>query len=242
MYIDSAQVAQEFALKLRRKARSIPGVESWIAPPSLFLPQVAEVLKSSPIKVGGQSVSAFAEGAHTGELSASMLKASGAQFVIAGHSERRAAGEDSAAVRGQVECALGAGLFAILCVGERERDHEGEHFEFIESQLTSALKSFPYSLSRLVIAYEPVWAIGKRSDEAMKPQELQEVTIFIRKILTDMLGREKAARIKILYGGSVDETNAQALLAEGGISGFLIGRASTTIDSFLQILKLCRGK
>lgn len=242
MYVEDRESARKFALELRRKARGISGVEIFVAPPALFLPEVEEVFRSSPIKVGAQTLSAYAEGAHTGDVSAAMFKDAGANFSIIGHSERRAWGDTNDLVRGQLECALSANLTAILCVGERERDKEGEHFDFIEKQITSAIKSFPYKLSKLIIAYEPVWAIGKRSDEAMKPQDLQEMSIFIKKVLTDILGRPAALRIPILYGGSVDETNVASLLEEGGVSGFLVGRASADSASFLEIINLCKGK
>jgi triosephosphate isomerase (TIM) len=240
MYIEGRLEARKFALELRRKVRGLSGVEVMVAPPLLYFPEVEEVLRSSPVKVGSQTVSAYAEGAHTGDVSAKMLKDAGANFCIIGHSERRALGETNDAVRGALESTLALNLTPILCVGERERDKEGEHFDFIERQVSSAIKSFPYKLSKLIIAYEPVWAIGKRSDEAMKPQDLQEMTIFIRKVLTDILGRPAALRVPILYGGSVDETNVEPLLKEGGVAGFLVGRASAEMHSFLEIINLCR--
>ncbi len=240
MYIEDATSARKFALDLRRKARGLAGVEVWLAPPSLFLPAVAHVLESSSIKVGGQSVSPYAEGAHTGDISAVMLKEVGANFCLVGHSERRIAGDTNDAVRSSLERTIEAGLSPVLCIGERERDKEGEHFEFLENQLFSALKSFPHPLSKLIIAYEPVWAIGKRADEAMKPQDLQEMTIFIRKILTDILDREKAVRVPILYGGSAEPDNAANLLHEGGVSGLLVGHASQHLEQFLEIIKACR--
>lgn len=240
MYIDERAAARKLAVELRKKTRGLSGVEVMVAPPFLFLPEVAEVLESSPIKVGSQTICAYADGAHTGDVSAEILKESGANFSIIGHSERRAAGESNDIVRGQLERALESKLTPILCIGERERDKEGEHFEFIEKQITSAIKSFPYKITKLIIAYEPVWAIGKRSDEAMKAQDLQEMTIFIRKVLTEILGRGAALKVPILYGGSVDETNVEPLLKEGGVAGFLIGRASAESNSFLEIINLCR--
>jgi triosephosphate isomerase len=157
-----------------------------------------------------------------------------------GHSERRAAGDSDETVHAALRAAAGAGLVSILCVGETERDAGGAHFSFVEGQLSSALKDFPkQSASKLVVAYEPVWAIGKTAADAMKPQELREMAIFIKKTLAGIFERKAALRVPILYGGSVEPENARALIAEGGVGGFLVGHASTSVDSFIEILKQC---
>src|SRR6185503_6622859 len=123
------------------------------------------------------------------------------------------------------------GLAIVLCVGERERHESGEHFAFIKEQLATALSGLPKkALSKLVIAYEPVWAIGKHADDAMKPQEIQESAIFIRKTLIEPAA---AKRVPILYGGSVEESNAAQILKEGGVNGFLVGHASSDLGHFL---------
>lgn len=247
MYIGSPEAAKAFALSLRRKTREIKGVDIGIAPPLPFVAGVAHVLASSPIKVGAQTLSPHASGAHTGDASAAMLKGVGASFVIVGHSERRAAppagaGEGSEVVRAQLERATEAGLMPLLCVGEREREVGGEHFTFIEGQLTSALKDIPKpALKKLVVAYEPVWAIGKEGSQAIQPGSLQEMVIFIRKVLADILDRQAALKVPILYGGSVEPSNAELLLAEGGVNGFLVGHASATIEDFLTILNVCKS-
>jgi triosephosphate isomerase len=170
-----------------------------------------------------------------------MLKDAGAAFVIVGHSERRAAGENDEIIKKQLNEVGEAKLRAVLCVGERVREESGEHFSVIKEQLRSALEgSSKKVFSKLVVAYEPVWAIGKQAADAMKPQEVQESTIFIKKSLTELLGREVAAKIPVLYGGSVEESNAAALLKEGGVNGFLVGHASASLETFLPILKACK--
>ena len=134
-----------------------------------------------------------------------------------------------------------AGLGAVLCVGERERDPGGAHFEAITAQLSSALTQLPTkSHSKVMIAYEPVWAIGKTAKDALQPEDLQEMVIFIRKTLAGLLGRAGALRVPILYGGSVEEENVARLYHEGGVSGFLIGHASSNSDSFIKIIKALR--
>lgn len=238
--MDSPKEARAFAAGLRKGARGFAGVEAWIAPAFPLIAPVAEALKGSSIKVGAQTVSAHADAPHTGEVSAKLLKNLGVSFVIVGHSERRAAGETDEAIRAQVAAATSAGLVAILCVGESERHPDGSHFQEIANQLARALRESNVQPARLVVAYEPVWAIGKSAQEAMQAEELEETVIFIRKILSESLSREAVAKVAILYGGSVEPQNAKALMQGGGVNGFLVGHASANIDSFKQILTACK--
>lgn len=247
MYVTDADQAREFALGLRKRVRGLTGIDVRIAPPFPFLAELADVFASSPVAVGAQALSPYADAPHTGDVSGEMLKSVGVSFAIVGHSERRLSpqagisGETNDMVRVSLERAAASGLAPILCVGEREREADGEHFVFIEAQLSSALKNIPKSaLRKLVIAYEPVWAIGKQASDAMKPADVREMLIFIRKVLADVLDRSTALKLPILYGGSVEPDNAPALLAEGGVSGFLVGHASTKLDDFLSILRSCR--
>ncbi len=241
MYIESPEEARALALGLRRKVRGLSGVEVWLAPPTLFVADVAKVLDSSPIQVGAQDVAPFTSVPHTGAVSAKMLKNTGALFTIIGHSERRAQGESDEEVRGALERAIEAGLAPILCIGETEREKDGAHVEILERQLSSALNKLPpASLKKLVIAYEPVWAIGKHSMNAIGPADLEEMVIFIKKVLTELTDRTHALKVPILYGGSVEVENAAPLLAEGGINGFLVGHASTKLETFLPIIQACK--
>ncbi len=241
MYVEDEEAAKTFAKSLRTKLRAFPNFAVSIAPAYLLILAVVEALSRSSVAVGAQAVSAAVSGAHTGEVSASMLKKAGATFSIVGHSERRAMGETNEAVRAQMLELAQMGLGAVLCVGERERDPGGEHFSFIKEQLTSALVGLPKkAVSKLVIAYEPVWAIGKSAADAMKPQEVQEAAIFIRKTLASLIEPALAKKVPILYGGSVEESNAAQILKEGSVSGFLVGHASANLENFLGILKACK--
>jgi triosephosphate isomerase len=243
MYLDSPEEANRFASSLRRKSRLFPGVDVVIAPPYTLLPIVVTALKGSQMRVAGQAISAFEGGAHTGSISASMLKRIGATHVIVGHSERRASGESAEDFRAQLRAANDAGLTAILCIGESERDTSGSYVSVITDQLTSALRGFPKTEAhRLVVAYEPVWAIGKSANDAMLPGELREMSIFIKKTLADMFERTAALKVPILYGGSVEPDNAHGLISEGDVAGFLVGHASAELDSFIEILKASSGK
>ncbi len=241
MYIEKPDEARALSLLLRRKLRGLSGVDVFIAPPATMLAEVSSVLESSPIQVGSQTVSAHADGQHTGEVSALMLKDAGASFVIVGHSEQRASGDSDAVVHSQLERVIAAGLAPVLCIGEEGRSHDADYFSFIEEQLNAALRNVPKNLlKKLIVAYEPVWAIGKSAEQAMKPADLQEMVIFIRKMLASLIGREAALKVPVLYGGSVDAENAMPLIKEGGVNGFLVGRASAHADSFLAIIKACK--
>ena len=167
-----------------------------------------------------------------------MVKSFGATFSIIGHSERRAQGETEEMVRVQIKHAAAAGLTPILCIGESERDPAGAYLGTIAGQLRSALDGFKKDgVPKLVVAYEPVWAIGKSANDAMKGADLREMSIFIKKTLAEQFEKKAAMRIPILYGGSVEASNARALLDEGDVSGFLVGHASAEVDSFVEILK-----
>lgn len=239
MYVESPKEAEKFAKTLRKKARAFQGTEAWLAPAFPLIAPVAAALKGSSIKVGAQTMSAHAEPVHTGEVSAKMLKAAGVSFAIAGHSERRFRGETDEMVRTQLVAAMNAGLVAILCVGEEERVPDGSHWQQVANQLSRALYGVMPG-TKLIVAYEPVWAIGKTAEDAMKGEDLEETAIFIRKILSECVGREAVAKVPILYGGSVEPGNAAQLLKEGGVNGFLVGHASANVDSFIEILKAVR--
>jgi len=239
MYIEKPEEAKRFALALKRRATVVATAEVVIAPPFTLIPVLASVFsKSKTVRLGAQTVSGASTQAHTGEVSAAMLKHFGVGVVIVGHSERRSQpglGENDEAIRSQIRAAHTAGLTVVLCVGEVERDAMGAHFSVIEQQLLGALKD--KTGGKLIVAYEPVWAIGKTSAEAMQPADLREMVIFIRKTLVDILGRVPGVRTPVLYGGSVDADNVPSLLAEGEVAGFLVGRASTEVDSFVTIIQ-----
>ncbi len=239
MYIETPDEAKKFLVEFKRKIKNITGVDIEIAPTFTLLPTVYMALKNSVFKVIAQTLSGSADPKRTGDVSATMLKSVGVSSVIIGHSERRATGETNDIIKSQVLRATEAGLGILLCVGEIERDQSGEYFSFIETQLLSALKNFPIkSVSKLVIAYEPVWAIGKTATDAMPAEDVQEMIIFIRKTLVCVFDRTIVLKIPVLYGGSVEAENAMHLVEVGGVSGFLVGHASTEVSSFVKLLQV----
>ena len=224
-------------------AARLQNVKTVICPPYVFLPVLTQLYKGKRITFGAQDVFYEQHGAYTGEVSATQLSSSGAAYVIIGHSERRALGEDSETVNHKVRSALAAGLNVILCIGEKNRDAHALYLTFLQEQLGSALVGVTRAqLAQLLIAYEPIWAIGKRAEDAMKPQDMHETVIFIRKVLTKLYDKQRAVSVPVLYGGSVEPQNTSALLARGEISGFLVGHASLVPEEFCDILRTADKK
>lgn len=195
---------------------------------------------SLPIVIGGQNMNDVSEGAFTGEIAALMLKEAGAAFVLLGHSERRHLfGEGDAFINKKVLRAIEEMLLPVLCVGENLKEREaGKTFEVVERQIKEGLKGVDkFSAANLMIAYEPVWAIG--TGRVATPAEAQSVHHFCRNILAELFGKSVAEQIVIQYGGSVKAENARALILQDDIDGFLVGGASLEVDSFYQIIKEC---
>lgn len=209
-----------------------------LAVPYPFLSSVSEVLgKSERCRIAAQDVSPVDEGAHTGLVTVSMLKSLGVHEVLIGHSERRAQGLTDEGVRARVEKVFKRGLSVVLCVGEQERDAHGAYLKTIESQLLTALRNVQKSKAgKLIVAYEPVWAIGEDAKRADTPAGFHEVAIYIRKVLSGQFGAQAVLTIPVLYGGSVTPENAGSFLSEGHASGLLIGRASLLSSSFKNIV------
>lgn len=208
-----------------------------IAPPTLFIVELTKKSKKSRIQLGAQDCSFQLQGAHTGETSLMMLKSVGVSHVIVGHSERRIAGETNEVVRKKTEAVLQAGLTAVVCIGETIRDAHGDYFNVVQEQLQSACSSIKkVQLSRVVFAYEPVWAIG--TNKHATAEDVQEMKLFIQKCIVDLFGRSVVSKVRILYGGSVNSDNALPLLLDGKADGFLIGGSSLKPVEFTQIIKI----
>jgi triosephosphate isomerase len=207
-----------------------------VCPPATLLTIAAHALLGSPVAVGGQDCHAKKSGAHTGDISAAMLRDCGATHVILGHSERRADhGESDAAVRAKVDAAVAAGLVPIVCVGETEAQRvAGEQDAVVAAQLAGSL---PDGFAG-VVAYEPVWAIG--TGRTPTEADVAAMHAHIRKVLVARLGPGGAA-IRILYGGSVKPSNAAALLGLPEVGGALVGGASLVADDFLGIARAAKG-
>ena len=207
-----------------------------VCPPATLIANFAQAARGSAISIGGQDCHASASGAHTGDIAAEMLADAGATAVIVGHSERRTDHHESdAQVRAKALAAWRAGLIAIVCVGEHRGEREtGETLRVVGKQLAGSLPDGATG-AKLVVAYEPVWAIG--TGLTPTPTDVAEVHAFIRRQLVERFGGEGDG-IRILYGGSVKPSNAKELLAVAHVNGALVGGASLKADDFLGIAKV----
>ena len=230
--------ARKLFLGIRDRLESHPRkIEVVIAPPIPFVSELNQLAPSKRIELGAQDVFFEKSGAHTGEVSVPMLKSVGVSHVIIGHSEMRARGESNHDINAATNAVLTAGLTAIVCVGEESRDSHGDYFNFVEAQLLSAITDVPNTkLKHLVVAYEPVWAIG--TGKTATAEDVHEMRLFIQKVLTDHFDRNTAGKIRILYGGSVRKKNALELLEQSLVDGFLIGGASLKPAEFVEIINI----
>ncbi len=230
-------MAKRLATEIKKSLGRHDGVEVIIAPPSVFLPIVHSVKAGGKsYGIGAQNVHSERLGAFTGEVSIPMLQSFDAQYVIIGHSERRKSGEAEDEIQKKLAAVIKAGLHAILCIGEVSRDHAAQYFGDIERQIRSACSGLSRAkLSNLTIAYEPVWAIG--TGTSATPGDVHEMRLFIEKTLSDLYGRNYAQKVRVLYGGSVNDKNAADLMKNGMIDGFLVGGASLSAKEFSGIVK-----
>lgn len=224
--------------QLIKEVEHLNEVEVVICPPFTALSAVGELVKGTGIALGAQNMHEEEKGAYTGEVSPSMLLDVGCEYVILGHSERRHCfGEKDNEINRKVKAALSFGLIPILCVGERlEERKAGEARKIVEAQLEKCLEGVNLENGeRLVIAYEPVWAIG--TGETATPEQAQEMHRFVRDILMELLGKEIALSIRIQYGGSVKPENIKGLMRQSDIDGALVGGASLDASSFARIIR-----
>jgi len=224
-------------------AKNIPTVkktEIVICPPSLYLEKLKRL--SRKIILGAQDAFWGEVGAFTGEISSEMLYDVGARYAILGHSERRVLGENNELINKKIKSALSASLTVVLCVGEELRDEDHGYFNFVKTQLEECLVGISKnSISKIIIAYEPIWAISSTAGRHdATPLDSREMAIFIRKVLSDKFGAE-AKKARIIYGGSVNDKNAEDFLKYGGVDGLLPGKVSLNADKFLKIINVAES-
>jgi triosephosphate isomerase len=236
MNLDRA-AATSLANGLASKVGATSDVEVAVCPPSVYLSTVRDAVGDSAVGVGAQNMYHEKSGAFTGELSADMLLDVGCKYVILGHSERRhILGESNADVNQKVLAALAAGLVPIVCVGETLEQREADKTtDVIGDQFEGSLAGVTAEqMANVVIAYEPVWAIG--TGKTASPEQAEAVHLDIRKMLEKQYNSEVAATVRIQYGGSVKPGNAAELLSQENIDGALVGGASLTVENFLGII------
>jgi triosephosphate isomerase len=238
----TAHTARELAAAVVGGVGKDERVHVAVCPPFPYLSTVAEVLRGSPVALGGQNLYPEKEGAFTGEVSPTMLLDVGCRYVILGHSERRhKLGEDDAFINRKVHAALAAGLSAIVCIGETLDERQaGKMQAVIARQVSGSLAGVSAeALAKVTLAYEPVWAIGTGHNAT--PEQAQEAHVFIRGLLSRTWGEPVAQATTIQYGGSAKPENVASLLGQPDVDGALVGGASLKADLFLTIIRLALG-
>lgn len=224
---------------IKKAASSARNTSVLICPPFVYLSELKKMVLNSKVELGAQDVSLADQGAYTGSVSAYMVRDLGIKTTIIGHSEKRASGDTDEMINQKILTAISAGLRVILCIGESVRDSHGEYLQTLQKQLEKDLVGFPTKLAdRLIIAYEPVWAIGKNATGVETPDGFLYNKIFIRKVLAGIVGRKKAIEVPVLYGGSANSQNAGDFLKVGQADGLLVGRDSLNPKNFAEIIKI----
>jgi len=235
---DTGEEAKSILTEIKKRLKAIKNAKIVICPPFVFTNLAKNILEKSGLDLGVQDVYIGQGNAHTGEVGIEMIKSLNAKYIMVGHSEKKAAGETEETISIKVAGVIKNNLKVILCIGEKERNECGDYFQEIEKQIISALSKIQKKFAgNIIIAYEPIWAIGKSEKEAINSEKLQEMVIFIRKILSNIVGHEKAENIPILYGGSVNKNNAEDLIKEGRVNGVLVGRESLDPKNFVDMVK-----
>ncbi|SFL51136.1 triosephosphate isomerase [Porphyromonadaceae bacterium KH3CP3RA] len=232
---EGVELAKELNEALKNKTVNCDVV---IGTPFIHLASVANAVNTNKIGVAAQNCADKESGAYTGEVSAAMVASTGARYVILGHSERRAYyHETSEILKEKVKLALANGLTPIFCIGEVLEEREaGKHFDVVKSQIEDSLFELsPEDFAKIVLAYEPVWAIG--TGKTATADQAQEIHAFIRKTLAEKYGQEIADNTSILYGGSANAGNAKELFSNPDVDGGLIGGASLGVDKFMPIIE-----
>lgn len=213
-------------------------IEVLVCPPYPYINTLENIFRRSSATVGAQDISQFDGGSKTSEVGSTMIQSMGANYTIVGHSERRAAGDTDEIVAIKLGQVLRTKMNAILCIGESVRDNEANYLEEIKRQMKESLARMSNGdFTRLIIAYEPVWAIGRTDNVALSGHELHQMVIYIRKVLKDLYNETVADTVKILYGGSVTPENTSDIIWNGEVDGLLIGRASFEAKSYDEICK-----
>ncbi len=233
----TTEEASRIATTVKKVAIKSKKIDTVVCPPFVY----AHLVKTADnFSLGAQNVSLEQSGSFTGEVSADMLKSVGVKYVIVGHAERRKMGETDEIVSQKIGAVVGAGLQVILCVGEKERDQNGDYLAVLKAQIIASLgKLARKDVKQLIVAYEPLWTIG--APVAMTPADVRETGLFIKKVLADTYGQEYALSVRILYGGSVTFKNAKDIVLLGQVDGLLVGRESINTEGFNLILKEIDG-
>lgn len=230
--------AETLFKKIKTKVPKFKNVKTIICPPFVYLDALISLYSGNKIQFGAQDCFWQNKGSFTGEVSPYQIKDLGADYVILGHSERRALGETNEIVNKKIKAAIDVGLNVILCIGEVKRDEKGGHLHFLKEEITESLKRISKNhLARIIIAYEPIWAIGGDDDEAMTPRVLHQTKLFILKIMKEIYG-PRGLEVPIIYGGSSAPENTEELIKDGEVDGLLVGHESLIASHLIDIIQV----
>ncbi len=217
---------------IKKTASKTKNTQTVVCVPYVFLSELKK-LATGKCALGVQDIAGAPGGAHTGLVSAGMVKKYNVTYAVVGHSEARARGQSNEDVHQKILSALTNKIISIVCVGETERDNQGFYWHAIKEQVSVAFANLPRkNLENIIIAYEPVWAVGKGAKREATPAECFEVTVFIKKVLSDLYTPADAHKVTILYGGSVNVKDALGFAEHGGVDGYLVGRESLVVKDF----------
>ena len=226
---------------IKRVANRLSNTHVVLCPPSIYISALYSHRVNNVMGIGAQNVFFEEQGAFTGEIGPAMFKDLGVTHIIVGHSERRAGiggdMETDAIVARKAQAVLESGMHPIMCIGEKDRDINGLYLDILKNQIKNSLSGINKKFAnQIIIAYEPLWAVGAK--EAMDISTINEMAIFIKKVISDIYGHEIAISMKVLYGGAVNFRNAGDIILKGGVDGLLVGRESVNAPGFVELLKV----
>jgi triosephosphate isomerase len=227
--------------QIKRLSNSVTG-QLIICPPALFTLPLAATYKGKKISFGAQDAYIHEKGSYTGSISPTQIESAGLKYVIVGHSERRALnGETPELIAKKVLASVQAGLKVVLCIGEKVRDADAKYLIELKEELKQCLKFIDkLNMKHILVAYEPVWAVGAR--EAMLPADIHGMTIYLRKLLTEMYDKQISDQTPILYGGAVTAENVEEIIKNGEVEGLLVGRESLNPKGIMYIVEVANSK
>lgn len=235
--------AERLFKEFKKVALSTKNTNTILCVPYPYLYALNKLKTTTKFSLGVQNIFEEKEGAFTGEVSPLMVYGMGATYSIVGHSERRSRGDTNSEINQKIKILLKNKITPILCVGEKARDDKHMYFDFIRTQIVEAFSGISKNnFKSIIVAYEPLWAIGKNAMREASAKEINEMSIFIRKCISDISSVKIAHDVHIIYGGSANKDNIEEFLNEGGVDGFLVGRASLSVKDFTKMMEIVDKK
>ena len=233
----SEKEAKKLVREYVDEIKSSKGVDVVACPPFQYISTLHNEYSGTKISLGAQDVFYEKKGSFTGEVSVDSLVDLKVSHVIVGHSERRSLGETNEDVAKKVKTCIKSGVIPVICIGEAERSDDGKYLKYLDKEILESLNGLARKdIAKLVIAYEPIWAIGK--DKPMSGYEMHQMSIYIRKVLVKKYGKNITNKIRVIYGGSINDSNADDMVENGNIDGLIIGRASLDAKQVFSLTKL----